>query len=98
MENTVWSVYVLVSDATGRTYVGASVDVHRRLLEHNGEGNRGAKATRAGRPWRVGAIYGPYGSRGEAQAAEARIKRLRGSARLSYSDSSANANSGDAHL
>ena len=77
-----WEVYVLRSTRRRRTYVGVTTDVWRRLAQHNGERAGGARATRAGRPWALVARYGPYPDRGAAQAAEARVKRLRGSARL----------------
>jgi len=79
-----WSVYVLVAADGRRTYVGITVDVDRRLLQHNGEEPGGAKATRGGRPWRVGAVYGPYGSKSEALKVELAVKRLRGPRRLEY--------------
>jgi len=76
-----WFVYVLVS-AAGRTYVGVATDVARRLRQHNGELVGGARATRAGRPWRVGGVVGPLTTRGRAQAIEHLVKRRRGRARL----------------
>ena len=81
-----WSVYVLISQTTSRTYVGIALDVGRRLAQHNGEQRGGARSTRAGRPWQVATCYGPYPSRGEALRAELRIKRLRGLARLDASE------------
>jgi predicted GIY-YIG superfamily endonuclease len=82
--NAGWSVYVLRSRSSGRTYVGIALDVRRRLAQHNGKLPGGAKSTRAGRPWRVGKIFGPYDSRGQAQRVEAAVKRLRGPARLRF--------------
>ena len=82
-----WYVYVLVSETSNRTYVGISTDVPRRLLEHNGERQGGAKATRGFRPWRVGRVYGPYPSRSEASKAEYTIKKLKGAARLNVANS-----------
>ncbi len=76
-----WRVYVLLSDRTKRTYVGIAKDTERRLRQHNGELSGGAKATRAGRPWRVLAEHGPFDGRSEAQAAEAVVKKRRGVAR-----------------
>jgi putative endonuclease len=46
-------VYVLATrEKNGRvvTYVGWTLDLERRLAEHNGQGRRGAKSTR-GRVW-----------------------------------------------
>jgi structure-specific endonuclease subunit SLX1 len=77
-----WLVYVLVSRRGARTYVGIAIDVPRRLGQHNGLTNGGAKATRAFRPWRLGIVHGPFASRGEAQRVEHRIKKLRGRRRL----------------
>jgi len=77
-----WSVYVLASGSAARTYVGIACDVNARLQQHNGAVPGGAKSTRACRPWRVAAVFGPYRSRGKAQRIEAAIKRLRGAARL----------------
>ncbi len=77
-----WFVYVLVCKNRQRTYVGVTIDLSRRLAQHNGEQPRGARATRAGRPWRMGAIYGPYKTRGDAQRMEYRVKRYTGRARL----------------
>ncbi len=79
-----WHVYVLLSEASGTTYAGSTTDAERRLMQHNGELPGGAKATRAGRPWTLGAVYGPFEDRAEAQAAEYQVKRLRGTERLNW--------------
>ncbi len=76
-----WFVYVLVSRA-GRTYVGVAKDVDRRLRQHNGELRGGARATRAGRPWRVGQVVGPWPTQSGAQSVEYTVKQRRGDARL----------------
>ncbi|MCB9564374.1 MAG: GIY-YIG nuclease family protein [Kofleriaceae bacterium] len=77
-----WFAYVLVSVRTRRTYVGVTTDVVRRTRQHNGELAGGARSTRAGRPWRVGALHGPYATRGEAQSVEHALRRRRGLRRL----------------
>ena len=80
-----WVVYVLRSRVRVRTYVGIALDAKLRLKQHNGALPGGAKSTRAGRPWRIARVLGPFPSRGEAQRVEAAVKRLRGPARLRYS-------------
>jgi predicted GIY-YIG superfamily endonuclease len=79
-----WTVYVLSSTRTGRTYVGISTDTDRRLAQHNGERRGGARSTRAGRPWTVAALHGPYPNRAEAQRVERQIKRLSGIQRVDW--------------
>ena len=43
-------VYVLISEKTGRSYVGSTDDVSRRLFQHN---SGQSKSTRHGVPWRL---------------------------------------------
>ncbi len=83
-ETAPWQVYVLVSARGDRTYVGVTLDVTRRLEQHNGARPGGARATRAGRPWQLGALHGPYATRGEALRVERRLKRVRGLRRLAW--------------
>ena len=83
MEET-WFVYVLASKRSARTYVGITTDPTRRLAQHNGERPGGARTTRAGRPWRLAARYGPYAGRGEALRVEHAVKKLRGRRRLRW--------------
>ena len=85
-----WFVYVLSSTTLDRTYVGVALDPQRRMQQHNGELRGGAKSTRAGRPWELAALYGPYTCRGDAQRAEKAIKILSGAARLDLLASSRN--------
>ena len=84
-----WWLYVLVSQDGRRTYVGITVDLPRRLAQHNGERPGGARATRAGRPWRVGQTFGPYADRSEVSRAERALKAVRGLKRLSWAGASA---------
>ena len=71
-------VYVLTArDKNGRTitYVGWTLDLERRLAEHNGAGLRGAKATR-GRAWIL--VYAEkYPAKRKAMAREYALKRDR---------------------
>lgn len=80
-----WTVYVLVSEASARSYVGITTDLERRLSQHNGELPGGARSTTYGRPWRVGAEYGPFEERGEALRVEYVVKKRRGADRLDWS-------------
>jgi putative endonuclease len=77
-----WWLYLLRS-ASARTYVGISVDLDRRLAQHNGELPGGAKSTRAGRPWALVKRWGPY-DRGLASALEYQLKRCRGPLRAAW--------------
>ncbi|MFT7667967.1 MAG: putative GIY-YIG superfamily endonuclease [Planctomycetota bacterium] len=83
-----WVVYVLVSTALGRTYVGIALDIERRLLQHNGELPGGARSTRGGRPWELAVTYGPYATRGQASKVEYALKQRKGIARLEWDGSS----------
>lgn len=82
---TPWTLYVLWSSTRRRTYVGITTDLARRLRQHNGEVAGGARSTRVGRPWTVGASYGPFANRSLASKAERALKRVRGRARLRWS-------------
>ena len=54
-------------EAPHRTYIGATVDIHRRLRQHNGELRGGASATR-GRSWiRIAHIQGFLSERAALQ-------------------------------
>lgn len=75
---------MLVAASGRRTYVGIALDVDRRLAQHNGASRGGARSTRAGRPWRVGTVYGPFPDRGAALRAERAVKHLRGGRRLAW--------------
>lgn len=77
-----WWLYVLVAADGSGTYVGITTDVERRLKQHNGELAGGARSTTRGRPWVLGRTLGPFLDRAEAQAAEYRIKKMRGKERL----------------
>jgi putative endonuclease len=71
-------VYILMSKTkSGRTltYVGWTLDLERRLAEHNGKGKAGAKSTR-GRAWTL--LYAEKcRTRNKAMSREALLKRDR---------------------
>lgn len=81
MSDLPWFVYLILSDSSGRVYTGITTDAQRRLDEHNGKGRKGAKATRAGRPWRIVHLE-RYEAKGDALRRELAIKRLRREAKL----------------
>lgn len=81
-----WVTYVLLSATERETYVGITNDLERRVTQHNGELPGGARTTTRGRPWSVGAVFGPYPDRSKAQSVEAQVKRLRGKERLEWLD------------
>jgi putative endonuclease len=68
-------VYVLFArnkSGRTRTYVGWTLDLERRLAEHNGAGKRGAKSTR-GQSWAL--VYAEkYRTRRKAMAREYALK------------------------
>jgi len=43
-------IYVLISEKTGRRYVGMSKDPEKRLIQHN---SGFTKSTKAYRPWKI---------------------------------------------
>ena len=69
-------VYVLIARSKSgltRTYVGWTLDLDRRLAEHNGSGKRGAKSTRA-RLWAL--VYAErHRTRKAAMKREAALKK-----------------------
>ncbi len=71
-----WFVYILQC-ADGTLYAGVTVDLTRRIREHNGESGpqKGAKYTKARRPVRL-AYYEECPNRSSAQIREAAIKKL----------------------
>jgi putative endonuclease len=68
-----WFLYILQSESTGKFYTGVSPDPGGRLKKHND--GKGAKFTRAGRPWRV--VYlAKVPSKSDALKREWAVKKL----------------------
>eukprot|EP00929_Paragymnodinium_shiwhaense_P045455 TRINITY_DN23228_c0_g1_i1.p2 TRINITY_DN23228_c0_g1~~TRINITY_DN23228_c0_g1_i1.p2 ORF type:complete len:160 (+),score=23.68 TRINITY_DN23228_c0_g1_i1:118-597(+) len=76
--------YVLRSIAPAakatRSYTGITNNLPKRLRQHNGEIKGGARATRAGRPWKVFCLVKGFRVLQEALCFEWRAKRQRASA------------------
>lgn len=53
-QSATWQVYI-VRCADGSLYTGITLDVERRVCEHNGDGGAGASYTRSRRP--VALVY-----------------------------------------
>lgn len=71
METSIWYVYILSSLSTKRSYVGITLDLDRRLAEHNA-GN--TASTRPWRPWKI--IHTEtFATRSEALKRESYLKR-----------------------
>ncbi|KAI3425598.1 GIY-YIG domain-containing protein [Psidium guajava] len=70
-----WCVYLILStNPPIKTYVGVTTDFHRRLRQHNGELNGGAKASRAGRPWVCACLVQGFKGRSDACVFESKWK------------------------
>ena len=67
-----WNCYILFSN--GRSYTGASNNVHKRLRQHNGELAGGAKATQMNRPWKHLCVISGF-DKSLALCCEWRLKR-----------------------
>jgi putative endonuclease len=71
-------VYVLISESTGKRYVGQTDDLERRVTEHNcPEHNKRKYTTRNSGPWRL--IHSEeYSTRSEAMIRERWLKSRSG--------------------
>lgn len=76
-DNSAYICYVLRSFGDRRTYTGITNNVGRRFRRHNGEIKGGAKATRAGRPWKIMCVIEGFASKRDALRFEWRAKRQR---------------------
>jgi putative endonuclease len=69
-----WYVYI-VRGADDSLYTGITVDVSRRIIEHNTSNTKGSKSLRGKRP--VTIVYTEeYSSRSKATARECEIKHM----------------------
>jgi putative endonuclease len=74
-----WYVYIIQSEVTGKLYTGITNDPQKRIRAHNQ--GKGAKATRAGRPWGLIYLEG-VADKGSALRREFAIKQLPRSKKL----------------
>ena len=72
-----FTVYCLRSAVSRRTYVGATVDLTRRLRQHNGALKGGAKYTSSNRPWELAGTVTGFATFREALQLEWRWKKTR---------------------
>jgi putative endonuclease len=90
--NATWWVYLLRC-ADNSLYCGITTDLSRRLNEHNGSGQKGAKYTKARRPVRL--AYAEIATdRAQASQREYQLRRQSKTAKeslvASYQDSTTN--------
>lgn len=71
-------IYILLSEKTGKYYIGSTGDIDDRLYRHN---SGQSKYTKSGLPWRL--VYSEeYATRGEAVKRENEIKRWKSHTRI----------------
>jgi len=70
-----WYLYIL-GNAKGLLYVGITVDLARRIAQHNGKTKKGARFTRGRGPWYI--LYVEHIGPGVSQALrrERQVKRF----------------------
>ena len=77
--SSMFFVYILLSEKTGKYYIGSTGDVDDRLYRHN---SGQSKYTKSGLPWAL--VYREeYSTRGEAMKRENEIKRWKSHKRIS---------------
>jgi len=69
-----FSVYILKSELSGRSYIGHSKDLSKRVFEHN---SGKSKATRGKGPWKL-VYYEEYYTRSDASKREQYFKTVDG--------------------
>ena len=73
-----FTVYAIVSESTNKIYIGQTIDITKRLLQHNGTGNNHLGQYTANKgPWRL--VYSEdFSTRSEALKREKQLKSFRG--------------------
>lgn len=72
-----WVCYLLKSQVSNRTYIGATNDFKNRIRRHNGIIKGGAKYTQTNRPWEPVCIVSGFPDKIHALCFEWRVKRKR---------------------
>lgn len=73
-----WIVYLLISEIKNISYVGITTNLDKRLKQHNGIINGGAKFTHANRPYKVLYYIDNIENRSDATKIELLIKQQKG--------------------
>lgn len=71
-----WVCYI-ISNRSVNTYVGISNRVHRRLRQHGGEIQGGARATRGKGPWYLEACASGFTSKSQCLSFEWHVHHIR---------------------
>jgi putative endonuclease len=66
-------LYILVSEASGKYYIGVTEDFNRRIVEHNTTDRN--TYTSKNRPWKIAVVFECGSNFGEARRIENFIKR-----------------------
>lgn len=69
------SCYILISETSGRLYIGYTVNFNKRIRQHNGEIKGGAKKTSKDRPWKPICIVKGFYDNSSALRFEYRLQR-----------------------
>jgi predicted GIY-YIG superfamily endonuclease len=71
------SCYILISEITGKLYIGYTINFNKRIRQHNGEIKGGAKRTSKGRPWVPICIIKGFYDNSSALRFEYRLQKTR---------------------
>lgn len=72
-----WLCYLLYSESTKRSYIGATVNMNRRIRQHNREIKGGAKMTGYGMPWTIICNIKGFQNESQAKQFEWKFQRIR---------------------